>query len=291
MTPDPSIGTILCIIVLTVLSAWLGAMLQALRTANESRIRHEAEEGDTAARKALAVLEREDHCIWAVQTAVLICYLLAGCVDGTALLPWCAARLTAAGMGEAPASALGAVIVLLAGAAIMLLFYLFAMRLCVHLSNASLYRLISGAHAVEVLFRPLNAVLRGISGGLLRMGGVDPNKEAEEVTEEEILAMVDIGGESGAIEEDEAEMIENVMAFNDRTAYDIMTHRTDMECIQAGETQENILQIIRESGLSRFPVYNGDVDDIIGILNTRDYLLELQQPHPRSLHELLREAY
>lgn len=114
---------------------------------------------------------------------------------------------------------------------------------------------------------------------------------AEQVSEEEIMQMVDAGGETGAIQQEEREMIENIFEFNNTTAGDVMIHRTDMVLLQLEDTAEEILQTIEESGLSRFPVYDEDPDDVIGILNVREYLLNTQRPQPKALRELLREPY
>ena len=85
-------------------------------------------------------------------------------------------------------------------------------------------------------------------------------------------------------------MIENVFEFNNTTAGDVMTHRIDVQSIQVDADGDEILDMIEETGLSRFPVYNDDIDDIIGVLNARDYLLNLRLPRPKSMRELLREA-
>lgn len=114
---------------------------------------------------------------------------------------------------------------------------------------------------------------------------------AEQVSEEEIMQMVDAGGETGAIQQEEREMIENIFEFNNTTAGDVMIHRTDMVLLQLEDTPEEILQTIEDSGLSRFPVYDEDPDDVIGILNVREYLLNTQRPQPKALRELLREPY
>lgn len=114
------------------------------------------------------------------------------------------------------------------------------------------------------------------------------NKRA---SEEDIRQMVDAGEETGAIEKEEKELIENVFEFNNSTAADVMVHRTDVNMIWIGDPAEEIMETIRASGLTRFPVYDEDTDDIIGILNTRDYLLNAQEESPRPLRELLRKAY
>ena len=103
-------------------------------------------------------------------------------------------------------------------------------------------------------------------------------RRGEEVSEDEIMAMVEEGEESGAIERNEKELIENV-------------HRTDMVTLSLDDDEETILSAIRESGLSRFPVYQGNVDDIVGILSTRQYLLNFHVERPQELRALLRPAY
>ena len=110
-------------------------------------------------------------------------------------------------------------------------------------------------------------------------------------SEEDIRQMVDMGEEKGAIEKEERELIENVFEFNNSTAADVMIHRTDVVMLWVDDPQEEIMETIRSSGLTRFPVYEEDTDDIIGILNTREYLLNAQEEKPKPLRELLREAY
>lgn len=113
----------------------------------------------------------------------------------------------------------------------------------------------------------------------------------DEVSEDEIMAMVEEGEESGTIEANEKEMIENIFEFNNMTAEDVMVHRIDMVSLSLEDDDATILSTIRESGLSRFPVYESDVDDIVGVLSTREYLLNATLAQPRSLKELLRPAY
>lgn len=113
----------------------------------------------------------------------------------------------------------------------------------------------------------------------------------DRVSEDNIMAMVEEGEESGAIQSNEKELIENVFEFDTMTARDVMIHRTDMVSLSLDETQEDILDAIRQSGLSRFPVYEEDVDDIVGILSTRDYLLNFHSSDPKPIRELLRPVY
>ena len=111
------------------------------------------------------------------------------------------------------------------------------------------------------------------------------------VTEEEIRRLVDLGGEKGTIDHDEQEWIQNVFRFDDISVRDAMTREADMVCFSLDEADEDIISTIRESGLSRYPVYDEDINDIIGILNARDYLLDRKEDSPSGLKELLREPY
>ena len=145
--------------------------------------------------------------------------------------------------------------------------------------------------AVATVFRPVIWLLSKSTNGVLRLLHIDPKADEEEVSEDEIRMMVDLGEERGTIEANEKELIDNIFEFNNTTAEDVMVHRTDMVMIWADDPADEILRTIQDSGMSRFPVCEEDADDIIGLLNTRDYLLNAQLAHPKSLRELLRPAY
>ena len=144
---------------------------------------------------------------------------------------------------------------------------------------------------LAAVMRPLIWLLTVSTNAVLRLVHIDPNEEDDEVSEEGIRMMVDIGEEKGAIQAGEKEMIENIFEFDNMTAGDVMTTRTDMVMLWVDDTAEEIAQTIESSGLSRFPVYEEDADDIIGILNTRDWLLNARKASPRPVRELLRPAY
>ena len=139
--------------------------------------------------------------------------------------------------------------------------------------------------------RPIIWVLSKTTNGILRLFRIDPNADTDEVSEEEIRYMVDIGEEKGAIDANEKEMITNIFEFNNMTAADVMTHRTDMELIRIDDTKEQILGVIKESGYSRLPVIGEDADDVEGILMSNEYLLSLQLDGDVSLEKLIRPAY
>ncbi|MBR5109223.1 MAG: HlyC/CorC family transporter [Clostridia bacterium] len=139
--------------------------------------------------------------------------------------------------------------------------------------------------------KPVVWLLTKSVNGVLHLFGIDPAANEEEVTEDEIRMMVDMGEEKGAIEGNERDMIENIFEFNNMTAADCMTHRTDVTALQVDAGNKEIMKTILESGLSRFPVYGEDLDDVLGTFTTRDYLLALSTGGKKTLREILRPAY
>ena len=138
---------------------------------------------------------------------------------------------------------------------------------------------------------PFGSAVRRAMDLFLRVTRIKPDAGREAASEDEILALVDRSEEKGSIEQNEKELIENVFEFNNSTAEDLMVHRTDMVLLWSDSTEEEILSTIRETGLSRFPLCQEDADDVIGILSTRDYLLNLNSENPKPLKELVRPAY
>lgn len=120
-----------------------------------------------------------------------------------------------------------------------------------------------------LLFVPLT-----LSVTLSKAFGVKNPDENQDITEEEIRILVDVGNEIGSIEESEKEMINNIFEFNDITVDEVMTHRTDISAVQKDALVTDAIKISIEEGFSRIPVYEDDIDDIIGIIYIKD-LLEL----------------
>ena len=103
--------------------------------------------------------------------------------------------------------------------------------------------------------------------------------------------MVDIGEEKGAIESDEKEMIENIFEFNNTSAEECMVHRKDITAIDLSMSENKVLDVIAQSGLSRFPVYDGSIDNVTGILTARDFLINRCKENPKPFRELIRPAH
>lgn len=124
---------------------------------------------------------------------------------------------------------------------------------------------------ISKLFAPIVWFLTVSTNGILRLIGIDPNEHEESVSEEEIRMMVDAGSEKGTIDEEEKELIQNVFEFDDLSADDIATHRTDIDLLWMDDTVEKWEETIHESRHTFFPVCRDTVDNIVGVLNAKDY--------------------
>jgi len=124
---------------------------------------------------------------------------------------------------------------------------------------------------ISKLFAPVVWLLTVSTNGMLRLFGIDPKQEEEEVSEEDIRMMVDSGMQTGAIDPEETEMIRNVFDFDDTTVGEIATHRTEVDFLDIHDTTEVWDDIIHETRHTHYPVCDGSPDDLIGILNVSDY--------------------
>lgn len=131
--------------------------------------------------------------------------------------------------------------------------------------------LVSLISFISHLFAPVVWLLTASTNGMLRLFGVNPYDEEEKVTEEEIRLMVNAGSEDGTIEQEEKEIIQNVFEFNDTTAGEIATHRTDMVMLCREDSLEDWAEVIHNSRHNLYPIYSETIDKIIGVLNAKDY--------------------
>ncbi len=122
------------------------------------------------------------------------------------------------------------------------------------------------------LAAPLAALISMTANGILRLFGIRVSKDTSDVTEEEILSMVNVGHEQGIIHANEAEMITNIFEFGDKEAKDIMINRNNMVGIECTMTLQEAAAFIADEHNSRFPVYDGTIDHIVGILHLKDVM-------------------
>jgi putative hemolysin len=281
---------------LILLNAFFAATEIAVLSLNENKVRKQSEEGDKRAAKLLKIIEQPTTFLSTIQVGITLAGFLgsAFAADNFAslLTDWLVNDIGLTGISASALNTISVIVItLILSYFTLVLGELVPKRIAMQKPNAIIKISLSVVRFLSIVLRPITWFLSISTNGVLRLLGIDPNKEAEEVSEEEIRMMVDIGEESGTIESGEKEMIENIFEFNNNTAEDVMIHRTDMEIIWLDDTPEQILARIQETGLSRFPVCDEDIDDVVGLLATREYLLNSQLPQPKPLKELLRAPY
>ena len=278
-------------VILIAINAYFAATEIAVISLNEAVIRHQAEEGDKKAARLLHIVEQPTGFLSTIQIGITLAGFLgsAFAADNLAgrLSQWFAAQYALTAAAEAAVHTLSVIL-----SFFTLVFGELVPKRVAMKKSEQVARFTCGVVAfLAAVMRPLIWLLTVSTNAVLRLVHIDPNEEDDEVSEEGIRMMVDIGEEKGAIQAGEKEMIENIFEFDNMTAGDVMIHRTDMVMLWVDDTAEEIAQTIESSGLSRFPVYEEDADDIIGILNTRDWLLNARKASPRPVRELLRPAY
>ena len=273
--------------IMLALTALFTALESAAEAISDNRMERLSDEGDVRAEKLLPRLERIETALPAIQMGANVITFLAGFMSAVGFIgpvyAW------------APTQTVGTLLMALVILVICCLTQILGVRLPRRLAAMQPDQMaVSMFGAVELagaVFSPLYRINALAVRGLLHLMKIDISQTAEKVTEDEILAMVDMGEEKGAIESNEKEMIENIFEFNNKSAEDCMTHRTDVTAIDVDSTDEEVMEIIRETGLSRFPVYGKDLDDILGIMTTRHYLINARSAEPKPLRELVRPAY
>ena len=144
---------------------------------------------------------------------------------------------------------------------------------------------------IATAFRPIVWFLTASTNAVLRLMGIDPNQQDDEVSEEEIRMMVDVGSEKGTIDRQEKEFIQNVFEFDDLNAAEIATHRTEMDILNLQDDMETWAQIIHETRHTLYPVCEDSADCIVGILNAKDYFRLEDHSRESVMQQAVHPAY
>ncbi|AWB10819.1 MAG TPA: HlyC/CorC family transporter [Thermodesulfobium narugense] len=152
---------------------------------------------------------------------------------------------------------------------------------------------ISSLYFMTYISRPFVFLFTSLSKTFLFPFGIKNIKGLPSITESELRYLVNVSEEEGVIEKEEKEMISGVFEFKDKVVREIMVPRIDMVCIKKGTTLSDTLEIIRNEGHSRYPVYDKDIDNIVGILYVKDILMNLgpSTDYSKTIDSSLREAY
>ncbi|WP_213818654.1 hemolysin family protein [Garciella nitratireducens] len=144
---------------------------------------------------------------------------------------------------------------------------------------------------ISKIFSPIVWILTQSTNAILHLIGIDPHEELEEVTEEDIRMMVDQGSEKGSINPTEKQMIHNIFEFDNKEAEDVMTHRTDVDLLWLEDSDEEWEKTIYESRHTYYPICHESTDNIVGVLNTKDYFRLKDKSRKNVLEKAVKPAY
>lgn len=277
MESDSILPQLLLQLVLIAVNALFAATEIAVISLNETKVRRMAEGGDRKAAKMLRMVTEPTGFLSTIQ----ICITLAGFLGSAfaadnfsdKLVNWLINDCGVSGVSPSALDTISVIIITLVLSYFTLVLGELVPKRIAMKRSESIARAVSGLMiAMTAALRPIIWLLTVSTNGVLRLCGIDPEDNAEEVSEEEIIMMLDEGEEAGSIESGEKELIKNVFSLNDTTAEDVMVHRSQVTFLRRDDTRDALLNKIAESGYSRFPVYGENIDDIVGILYAKTYL-------------------
>lgn len=277
MESDSILPQLLLQLVLIAVNALFAATEIAVISLNETKVRRMAEGGDRKAAKMLRMVTEPTGFLSTIQ----ICITLAGFLGSAfaadnfsdKLVNWLINDCGVSGVSPSALDTISVIIITLVLSYFTLVLGELVPKRIAMKRPEGIARAVSGLMiGMTTVLRPAIWLLTVSTNGVLRLCGIDPKDNAEEVSEEEIIMMLDEGEEAGSIESGEKELIKNVFSLNDTTAEDVMVHRSQVAFLKRDDARTTLLNEIAESGYSRFPVYDENIDDIVGILYAKTYL-------------------
>lgn len=300
MDADPGsiILKVVLLFILTLLNAFFAMSEIAIISLNDTKIDKLAEEGHKKARQVKKLTENSSNFLSTIQIGVT----LAGFLTSATAAQSFATLLTDALAKTAVANVipLGIIsgvstvlITLVTSYFSLVLGELAPKKIAMQKPEKVSFAVVPVLLFVSKVTKPFVKILSVSTNAVVRLFGLDPNADEEEVTEEEIRMMVDVGQEKGVIEDVQKEMINNIFEFDDIDVADIMTHRTDMACVDEEDSLAETIKLSMEEGYSRIPVYEEDPDNVVGIVYIKDLLKYIGSALPKTLKlkDVMRKAY
>ncbi len=265
---------LIALIILVLLSAFFSSAETSLTTVNRVRLKTLAEEGNRRAKTALEVLDKYGKMLSAILIGNNIVNLSASALATTLAIH---IHFTVG-----IATAILTVVILIFGEIVPK-----NMAMINSEKMALLYAsMISG---LMKLLTPLIFVIDSLAKGIMKLFRVDADKKTA-MTENELRTYVEVGHEDGVIESEEREMIYNVFDFGDAVAKDVMIPRIDMVTVDKEATYEEVMEVFKDCMYTRIPVFEEDKDNIIGLINIKDFIL-VEDKAKFRISDILRQAY
>ncbi|MGN0452471.1 MAG: hemolysin family protein [Ruminococcus sp.] len=281
-------------VVLIALNAIFASAEIAVLSINETKLERLSDEGNRRAKRLFKLTREPAKFLATIQVAITLSGFLGSAFAADNFSGPLVDRLVSLGVpfSRGTLDSIAVVLITLILSYFTLIFgELVPKRLAMQKSESIAMGISGLVSVISLIFKPIVWFLSVSTNLVLRLFGIDPNQDDNEVSEEEILMMVDAGSEKGAIEHQEKEFIENVFEFNDITAGDITTHRTDVTALWTKDSDEEWAEIIHKNRHTLFPVCDGSADNIIGILNAKDYFRLDDKSRESVLKNAVKPAY
>ena len=285
---------ILLQLVFILLNAFFAGSEIAFLSLNGVKLAKQAEGGDKTAARLLALVENPNRFLSAIQVAITLSGFLGAAFGTENFSGYLSDFLTGLGL---PLPAGVVTVVSMVVVTLVISFFSIAFgemvpkRIAMQQPERWARAALGVMQGISRIFAPMMTLLGVTTNGTLRLFGLKTEAEDAAASEEEIRLMVENSGEQGTIAQEEQRWIENVFDFGDLTASDVMTPEPGVRAFALDQAPAEILQTIRHTGLSRYPVYRDNINHVCGILNARDFLLDLEAGSRRPLEQLLRPAY
>ena len=293
---DDSIGLLLLFqLALIILNAIFASAEIAVLSISEAKLEHMADDGSGKAKRLYKLAKEPARFLATIQVAITLSGFLGSAFAADSfsapLVEWIIS-LGVTGISRNTLQKIAVVVITLILSYFTLIFgELVPKRIAMKKSEQIALGVSGLLSFISVIFKPIVGLLSVSTNLVLRLIGIDPNETDDNVSEEEIRMMVDAGSEKGTIDHQEKEFIQNVFEFNDIMAGEIATHRTDVTALMTDDTLDEWDEIIHESRHTRYPVCDGSTDNVIGILNAKDYFRIADRTRERVFEEAVHPAY
>lgn len=283
--------SILLVLFFIFVNAFFSGTEMAVISLNDAKMRKLAEEGDKKAKRVMKFLDNPGNFLATIQVGVTLAGFLSSAFAANSFASKLALLVDPASKYPWMESLWTVVITIVLSYFSLVLGELVPKRIAQNKPEKWAFGVANIVKFFGAVLKPFVWFLTKSTNLVLMMLKIDPNQTDKPVTEEEIRMMVDVGSESGNIEDTEKEMIENVFEFNDKEVSEIMTHRKRIISLPIEANYDEVMRIARDEKYTRIPIYKETIDDIVGILHIKD-LIGIMPPtedKPFKLEKLMRE--
>ena len=283
---------VIVLAILILINAFFAATEIAFISLNDAKIEKQAKEGNKKAKQIKKMLREPSKFLATIQIGITLAGFLSSAFAADAFADDLAPALeNLMPLGLAVWRNISIILITIILSYFSLIFgELVPKRLAMRNSEKIAFGAIGIIRAISIITAPFVKLLTASTNGISKLFGITGTDE-ETVTEEEIRMMVDVGEEKGSIKEEEKELINNVFEFNDKVVSEIMIHRKDIYAIDINSDIDNILKELDEYKYSRIPVYEENIDNIVGMLFIKDLLANVKKKDKVKISKIIREPY